>query len=118
MILLIVCAPMAILGALELRFSPSDWIYGVTILASVAAVIGYNLTVRLMIDATDVTLKRYGRTVWSVPRRGTSVEDGLAGELPFIPALVLWRDGRKAGYVLKLWFDEKALTTLRTAVGT
>src|SRR4051794_39210953 len=98
--------------------NPSEWLYVVAVFAGVVAVVGYSFTVRLIIDATDVKLKRYGRVVWTVPRRNTQVEDGFAGDVPFIPALILWRNGTKAGYVLKVWFDEKALSELRTAVAS
>jgi len=113
MMLLIICAPMLALGVVDFVLSPSEWVYALAIVAGALGLIGYNFTVRLVIDEVHVTLRRYGRVVWTVPKNGTEVTDGLAGDLPFIPAVILRRDGKKVGYVLKGWFDDGALAELR-----
>lgn len=116
MILAVPCAPGAILGVADWVINPSDWLTALVIIAGMMAVVCYNLTVRLVIDDEAVELKRYGFTVWRAPRRGTQIEDGLAGDVAFIPALVLRRDGAKIGFMLKLWFYDDALSELRNAV--
>jgi hypothetical protein len=116
MILAVLCAPLAVLGVADWVLNPSEWLTAVALVAGTMAVVCYNLTARLVIDDEAVTLKRYGFTVWRAPRRETQIEDGLAGGMPFIPALVLRRGDAKIGFVLKGWFYDDALSELRNAV--
>ncbi|RAK59868.1 hypothetical protein DJ021_08640 [Phenylobacterium hankyongense] len=116
MVLAAACAPIAGIGAVDLVLAPTEWPYGVGCIALGVIVVGYNFTARLSIDADFVTFSRYGRVVWRAPRSGTQIEDGLAGDMPFIPALILRQGGKKVGFVLKGWFDDNALSELRKAV--
>ena len=118
MILAIICAPIAVLGAIDLFLNPNQWPYAVALMAGAVLVVGYNLTVRLLIDEDFVTFKRYGVVVWRVPRRGAQIEDGLAGDVPFLPAMIIYQGERRVGFVAKGWFEETALSALRKALMT
>lgn len=115
MILAIVCAPVAALGAVDLFLNPDQWPYATALIAGAILLVGYNLTIRLLIDEDAVTFKRYGLIVWRTPRRGAQIEDGLAGDVPFLPALIVRHGTKKIGFVVKGWFPEIALSALRQA---
>ena|GEM_PF-6416442 len=76
----------------------------------------FNALARLVIMDETIELRRYGRTVWSVPRVGTEIRDGFAEDMKIIPAHVLWHGRRKAGYLLKSWFDAETIDTLRASI--
>lgn len=116
MILAIICTPIAVLGVIDLFLNPDQWPYAIALIAGAVLVVGYNLTVRLLIDGDFVTFKRYGVVVWRVPRRGAQIEDGLAGDVPFLPALIIHHGKRKVGIIAKGWFEEAALSALRQAL--
>lgn len=115
MILVVVCSPIAALGAVDLALNATQWPYAAALIAGAIVVIGYNFTARLVIDAEFVTFKRYGRIVWRTPRRGVQIEDGMAGDIPILPAVIIRQNGRKVGFVAKGWFYEAALSALRAA---
>ena len=116
MILAIICTPITVLGAVDLFLNPNQWPYAMGLIAGAVLVVCYNLTVRLLIDEDFVTFKRYGVVVWRTPRRGAQIEEGLAGDVPFLPALIIYHDGRKVGFIAKGWFAETALSALRKAL--
>ena len=116
MILAIICTPIAALGAIDLFLNPDQWPYAIALIVGAVLIVGYNLTVRLLIDENFVTFKRYGLVVWRTPRRGAQIEDGLAGDVPFLPALIIRHGAKKVGFVAKGWFEETALSALRQAL--
>lgn len=116
MILVIICSPIAAIGAVDLVLNPSEWPYAAALIAGSIVVVGYNFTARLVIDGEFVTFKRYGRVVWRASRHGAQIEDGMAGDVPFLPAVIVRQNGRKVGFVAKGWFDDAALSALRAAL--
>jgi hypothetical protein len=116
MILAIICAPLAAVGALDLFLNPDQWPYATAVISGAIILVGYNFTVRLFIDDDFVTFKRYGVVVWRTPRRGAQIEDGLAGDIPFLPALIIRHGAKKVGFIAKGWFEEPALSALRQAL--
>ena len=115
MILAVVCLPIAALGVAGLVLNPTQWPFAVALIAGAIVVVGYNFTARLVIDGEFVTFKRYGRIVWRTSRRGAQIEDGMAGDVPILPAVLIRQNGRMVGFVLKGWFDDAALSALRAA---
>ena len=113
MILVIICSPLAVLGVADLILNPDQWPYATALIAGMMLVVGYNLTVRLVIDDDFVTFKRYGLVVWRTPRLGAQIEDGLAGDLPVLPALIIRHGAKKIGFIAKGWFEDTALSALR-----
>ncbi|MBW8858792.1 MAG: hypothetical protein JF570_03420 [Caulobacter sp.] len=116
MILAVLCAPIAALGVINLFLNPDLWPYSLTLIAGTVLVVGYNLTVRLLIDEEFVTFKRYGLVVWRAPRQGAKIEDGLAGDVPFLPSLIIRLGPKRVGFIAKGWFGETALSALRQAL--
>lgn len=116
MILAIICTPIAALGAIDLVLNPHQWPYATALIAGSILVVGYNFTIRLLIDEGFVTFKRYGLVVWRTPLRGAQIEDGLAGDVPFLPALIIHHGANKVGFIAKSWFGEAALSALRQAL--
>jgi hypothetical protein len=116
MILAIICSPIAVIGAIDLVLNPDQWPYALAAMAGAVLIVGYNFTVRLLIDEDFVTFKRYGVVVWRTPRRGAQIEDGLAGDVPFLPSLIIYHRGRKVGFIAKGWFEENAVSALRKAL--
>ncbi|MBI1199617.1 MAG: hypothetical protein GC203_17285 [Phenylobacterium sp.] len=114
-ILVVLCAPVAAIGIVGVILSPADWPYGLALVGLAASVVGYNFTARLVIEEELVTFRRYGRIVWRAPRQGARIEEGRAGDVPFLPALIVRLNGAKVGYVAKGWFDDAALAELRRA---
>jgi hypothetical protein len=114
--LAVICAPIGALGAVDLVLNPTEWPYAIALVTLALVVTGYNFTARLSIDANFITFRRYGRVVWRAPRSGSQVKDGMAGDVPFLRSLIIWREGKKVGFVAKGWFDDAALTELRNAV--
>ena len=110
------CAPIAAFGVADVVLSPDQWFWGVACIVGALAVVCFNASARLVIMDQSIELRRYGRTVWSIPRVGTEMRDGFAGDVKVIPAHILWHGGQKAGYLLKSWFDEETIETLRTSV--
>jgi len=115
MILAVIGLPFAVLGAVDLVLNPAQWPTAMALVAGTMLLVGYNFTARLVIEDEFITFKRYGRVVWRTPRRGAQIGDGLAGDVPLIPAVIVRQDGRKVGFILKGWFDEAALSYLRDA---
>lgn len=115
MVLAIICSPLAVLGVADLILNPDQWPYATALIVGAMLVVGYNFTVRLLIDEDFVTFKRYGLVVWRTPRRGAQIEDGLAGDVPVLPALIIRHGAKKIGFIAKGWFEETALSALRQA---
>jgi hypothetical protein len=116
LVLFFICAPIIGLGVLGFVEDRASWFTSTALVAGGLAVVAYNATLRLELTSDEVRLKRYGRTVWQAPVRGTKLLDGRGGEPAVLPAHVLCRDGEKVGYILKSWFDEKAVAHLRIAL--
>jgi hypothetical protein len=116
MILLIPCSPLIALGVADLILHPSDWFVGLPLIALGVGVVCYNATLRLLVSEHDVTLTRFGRRVWSAPRRGSELRDGKGGDIPILPAYVIWSHGKRTGYILKSWFDADVIASLRNAL--
>jgi hypothetical protein len=116
MILAIICTPIVAVGAIDLVLNPDQWPYATALIAGSIPVVGYNFTIRLLIDEGFVTFKRYGLVVWRIPRHGAQIEDGLAGDVPFLPALIIRHGAKKVGFIAKSWFEEAALSALRQAL--
>lgn len=115
--LLIVGLPISALGVVALAQDASGWMWDLAAIAFGVGLIGYNARARLHLTNTKVTLKRFGRTVWEVPLKGTRMLEGRAGQPPVLPAYVLYRDKTVVGYLLKVWFDEQAVAEVRQALG-
>ena len=115
-VLLVVSAPLAAAGLIGLILNPGQWVWALACIVFALAIVGFNASARLVITTDAVELRRYGRLVWSTPRIGTEIKDGLAGDVAIIPAHILWHDGHKAGYVLKSWFSPETITKIRQAL--
>ena len=114
--LLIVALPIAGLGIVGFIQDPSAWLIYLGVIAGAGVLLGYNATTRLILSSDEVALKRYGRTVWRTPLKGTQLVEGRGGQPPILPAYLLRRGGTEVGYILKVWFDEQAITQLRQAI--
>ena len=115
-VLATLCAPIAAFGVADVVLIPNQWFWGVVCFVGAFAVVFFNASARLVIMDETIGLRRYGRTVWIIPRVGTEIRDGFVGDVKIIPAHVLWHRGRKAGYLLKSWFDAETIDTLRASV--
>jgi len=115
MILAVIGLPIAVLGAVDLVLNPAQWPTAMALIGGAMLLVGYNFTARLLIEDEYITFKRYGWVVWRTTRRGAEIGDGMAGDVPLIPAIIIRQDGRKVGFVLRGWFDEAALASLRAA---
>jgi len=115
-VLATLCAPIAAFGVANVVLNPNQWFRGVGCIVGALAVVFFNALARLVIMDETIELRRYGRTVWSVPRVGTEIRDGFAEDMKIIPAHVLWHGRRKAGYLLKSWFDAETIDTLRASI--
>lgn len=115
-VLATLCAPIAAFGVADVVLIPNQWFWGVVCIVGAFAVVFFNASARLVIMDETIGLRRYGRTVWIIPRVGTEIRDGFVGDVKIIPAHVLWHRGRKAGYLLKSWFDAETIDTLRASV--
>ena len=118
LVLLFVCAPIIGLGVLVFADDTSSWPTSAALIAGGLIGVGYNWTLRLELTPEQVRLQRYGRTVWRAPVIGTKLLEGRGGEPAILPAYVLCRNGQKVGYILKSWFDEKAVAQLRKALNS
>jgi hypothetical protein len=114
--LFIIGLPISGLGVVALVQDPSGWMWDVVAIALGLGLFGYNATARLVLTSDEVVLKRYGRTVWRAPLRGTRLVEGRGGQPPILPAFLLCHGKTKVGYILKVWFDERAVTELRRAL--
>ena len=115
-VLATLCAPIAAFGVADVVLNPNQWFRGVACIVGAFAVVCFNASARLVIMDETIELRRYGRTVWSVPRVGTEIRDGFVRDVKIIPAHFLWHRGRKAGYLLKSWFDAETIDTLRASI--
>ena len=114
--LLIIGLPISALGVVALVQDLSGWFWDLLAIALGLGLVGYNATVRLVLTGDEIALKRYGRTVWHAPLRGTRMVEGRGGQLAVLPAYVLCRGKTELGYILKVWFDEQAIAELRQAL--
>lgn len=89
---------------------------GLVAIVFAATIIGYNGTVRLVIDGGQITLKRFGRTVWSAPTLDMTMRSSCGGDVAILPAYVFMRHSEKVGYVLRGWFKESDIAMLRIAL--
>lgn len=92
------------------------WLAGAGGIVLGAVVIGYNATIRLVVDRDRIALRRFGRTVWTSPTQGVTIEQGRAGDIAVIPAYLFLRDGRQIGYVLRSWFTAADMATAQSLV--
>ena len=99
-----------------LVLDPSDWLESLALIALGLVVFGYNATARLVLTADEVLLKRYWMTVWRVPFKGTRLIEGRGGKPPILPAYLLCSDRTEARYILKVWFDDRAIAEVRSAL--
>jgi hypothetical protein len=86
---------------------------GLACIAFGAVLVGYNATVRLVVDDGRVELRRFGRRVWVTPTDGLTIKAGLAGDVAIIPAYLFFRNGRKVGYVLRSWVSASDMAELQ-----
>lgn len=86
---------------------------GLACIAFGAVVVGYNATVRLVIDDGRVELRRFGRRVWVTPTDGLTIKSGLAGDVAIFPAYLFVRNGRQVGYVLRSWVAASNMVELQ-----
>lgn len=115
--LLIIGTPISGLGVAVLIQDPSHWMLGLFPIAFGVGLFGYNATARLVLTDEEVAFKRYGRTVWRAQLEGTRLVEGRAGQPPILPAYLLYRGKTEVGFILKVWFDERAVAELRQALG-
>lgn len=108
--LLIVGLPIAAFGVWALY---GGALVGLGAIAFGAIIVGYNATIRLSVSGGQVRLKRFGLTVWSSSTGDTTIESGLEGDVPIIPAYLFVRQSQRVGYVLRGWFEEADIATLR-----
>lgn len=111
--LFIIGLPISGLGVVAFVQDPSGWMWDFFAIALGVGLFGYNATVRLVLTSDEVKLKRYGRAVWRAPVRGTRLVEGRGGQPPILPAYVLCHGNTEVGYILKVWFNEQAVTELR-----
>lgn len=72
----------------------------------------FNATVRVEVRNKCLYLRRYGIIIRSVAVRGASLSEGLGGELPLLPAIVIFgSDGRKVA-LIKSYFTKQQLESL------
>ena len=114
-ILLLICSPM-IAGGVLASLEPGGWVPGLGLVLLCAFIIGYNATVRLIVTAVELRLTRFGRLVWRAPLCGTSLIDGRGGDIAVLPAYVISHDGERVGYILKSWFDDESIASIRGAL--
>ena len=113
--LLVICLPFA--GLLAFIPTEADDVPSTVLLVvGVIALVAYNATVRLIIDANQIRLQRYGLTVWQTPTEGTDLIEGCHPNVSFIPAYVLCRGDKVVGYILKSWFTPAAIEDLRASL--
>jgi len=116
--LLIVGLSIAGLGVVALVQDPSGWLVSLACIALGLGVSGYNATARLVVTTDEVLLKRYGRTVWQTPLKGTRLIEGRGGQPPVLPAYLLCRGQKQVGFILKVWFGEDAIAELRKTLAS
>jgi hypothetical protein len=107
-----------IAGGLIASWEPGGWVPGLGLVLFCAFIIGYNATVRLIVTMEELRLTRFGRLVWRAPLHGTSLIDGRGGDIAVLPAYVISHDGERIGYILKSWFDDEAIASIRGALQT
>ncbi|WP_029623607.1 hypothetical protein [Sphingomonas sp. PAMC 26617] len=115
-LLLIPSLPLTVVGVADLALNPSEWLTATGLVLGSTILFGFNATMRLCISHDEVRLKRYGRTVWITARLGTEIREGSAGDVPILPSFVLWRNGKRVGYLLKGWFDAGTINELQKAL--
>ena len=108
--LLIVALPIAGVGVAALI---DGAFIGLLAIAFAAVIVGYNSTIRLTIADQQISLKRFGLTVWSAPKDAIRIENGRGGDVPIMPAYLFIRHSQQIGYVLRGWFREEDIATLR-----
>ena len=112
--LLIVSGPIAAFGVADMIVG-EVWV-GLAIIAFAAMIVGYNGTIRLTVDAGQMTLKRFGLTVWSAPTQDMTIKTGRGGDVAVLPAYVFMRHSVQVGHVLRGWFAETDIAMLRMAL--
>jgi hypothetical protein len=121
LVLLIIALPISGLGTAALVQSAlardlSGCFWDLFAIALGLGLFGYNATARLVLTSDEVAFRRYGRTVWRVPLKGTRLVEGRGGQPPILPAYLLCRGRTTVGFILKSWFDEKAIVEVRDAL--
>lgn len=114
--LLIIGLPISALGVAALIQDLSGWMWDLPVIALGIGLFGYNATVRLVLTSEEVELRRYGRTVWEAPLKGTRLVEGRGGRPPVLPAYMICSGKTEVGYILKVWFDDRTVAELRQAL--
>lgn len=64
-------------------------------------------------------MRRFGFTRWEVEATNALLTDGLGGDIPVLPAIIVTnrRTQKRVGYILKPQFRSRDLETLRKFIG-
>ena len=112
-----VVSPGVVLGALTLIYwegvlpGIAVSLLAITTVLSVA-------TIRIEIRDGAIAKYQFFRRAWSIELQHAIVFDGLAGDVPILPAVVVKdrRTGKEVGYILKTQFKAVDIRSLRSVL--
>jgi hypothetical protein len=124
---LLIKPAISTLLALALPVSPGvvvgvlTWIYWDGVIAGSVLFVGALViwlsvaTIRLEVRDCVISKRQFWVTRWSIEASNASIRDGLAGDIPIIPAIVLTdkRTRKVIGSILKSQFHKADLQALR-----
>ena len=89
--------------------------YGLAALAFAVLVVGYNGSTKLTVG-DDIAFSRYGRKLWQLSAEGVEVRAGRTGEIPILPALVLFDTKGTSGAFPKSMLTAADIARVRVSI--
>ena len=88
------------------------WLEALGSLGFAALIVGYNSTIRLVVDGEKIVFKRYFFVAWSIEASDAKLRRGRVGDLKMQSGYKVESHGRQVGFLLDGWFAKEAMEQL------
>jgi hypothetical protein len=114
-ILGLLVSPLATMGALTWIYSEGEFAGTILILGALFVWLWVG-TLRIALSKGILRQTRFGFTSWSIESSRVTLKDGLGGDIPILPALIVvdFKSGKRIGFILKVQFRPRDLDNLRS----